>query len=189
MNDGRCAKCAIARGSSIPALCILAAPLFGGVAQAASCTAALGQPEATAGPLKLEPKAPVTAELAVTAGHSWLVEIGEQGNDAAVEILDPKGQVLVRTDNPEKRTATQRAVFVPQDPHIAVHLDGQEESSGLATVRAFDLTLLQALPECVAVYRSLAAGDAEFCRRQGNLGRAGNIEDKECADALPAGSG
>lgn len=150
------------RGSSISALCILAAPLFGGVAQAASCTAALGQPEATAGPLKLEPKAPVTAELALTAGHSWLVEIGEKGNDAAVEILDPKGQVLARTDNPEKRTATQRAVFVPQDPHIAVHLDGQEESSGLATVRAFDLTLLQALPECVAVYRSLAAGDGSF---------------------------
>ena len=30
----------------------------------------------------------MTAEIAVTAGHTWLIEVGEQGNDAVVEILD-----------------------------------------------------------------------------------------------------
>src|SRR5690348_3711149 len=84
-----------------PAVCTLLGPGFALVAHAASCTAALGAPAAAAGPLKLEGLTPVTAEIAVTAGHPWLIEVQEHGNDAVAEILDAKGQVVGRTDHPE----------------------------------------------------------------------------------------
>ncbi|HEY7996011.1 MAG TPA: tetratricopeptide repeat protein, partial [Steroidobacteraceae bacterium] len=104
----------------------------------------------------------MTAEIAVIAGHPSLFEVREQGNDAMVEILDATGQVLVRADHPERRTGIQRAVVTPDGPRITVRIAGQEQSSGSASVRAFDLDTLRDAPECLAVFRSLAAADADY---------------------------
>ena len=149
-------------GLWFPAVCALLGPPFAGVAQAASCTEALGSPATVAGPLKYEGTTPVTAEIAVIAGHPSLFEVREQGNDAMVEILDATGQVLVRANHPERRTGIQRAVVTPDGPRITVRIAGQEQSSGSASVRAFDLDTLRDAPECLAVFRSLAAADADY---------------------------
>lgn len=149
-------------GLWFPVVCALLGPVFVGVAQAASCTEALGPPAATVGLLKLEGLTPVTAEIAVTAGHSWLIEVREQGNDAILEILDMSGQVVLRTGHPEQRTGTQRAVVTPAGASIAVRVSGQEQSTGSASVRAFDMDNLKTAPQCLAALTSLATADAHF---------------------------
>src|SRR5262249_33861893 len=105
---------------------------------------------------------PVTAEIPVSAGHSWLIEVAEQGNDAAVEILDATGRLLAHTDWPESRLGVQRAVIAPSSPGITVRVSGQEESTGSARVRAFDMDRLSSAPQCRAVFISLAAADRDF---------------------------
>ncbi|TLY74818.1 MAG: hypothetical protein E6K42_11250, partial [Gammaproteobacteria bacterium] len=81
-----------------------------------SCTAALGAPALAAGPLQTAGTEPEAAHLAVMPGHTYLIEVDERDNDALVEILDSRNQVIARADHPERRTGTRRAVVTAADP-------------------------------------------------------------------------
>ncbi len=108
---------------------------------------------------------PAEAVLAVVPGHSYLVRVDEQGNDALVEVLDPKNQLIARADHPERRSGTRRAVLTPPDSApLTVRITGEEHAgvTGTATVRAFDLAVLETRPECLAIFRSLAQADSDY---------------------------
>jgi CHAT domain-containing protein len=138
-------------------------------AQRLSCSAALGAPEQTAGPLKVLGVQPATADLTLTAGHSYLLEVEEHDNDALVEILDSRNEVLARADHPERRTGTRRLVITaPDSGFVTARITGQEHANaaGTATVRAFDLAALREQPRCAEVLRSLAAADAAYAAGQ-----------------------
>ena len=77
------------------------------------------------------------------------------------------GQVVLRTGHPEQRTGTQRAVVTPGRRGIAVRVSAQEQSTGSASVRAFDMDNLKTAPQCLAALTSLATGaDAPLCSGQ-----------------------
>jgi hypothetical protein len=80
-----------------------------------SCTTTLGPAAVTAGPLKTLGTEPATAGLAVMPGHAYLIEVDERDNDALVEVLDSKNEIMVRADHPERRTGTRRAVLTAPD--------------------------------------------------------------------------
>ncbi|MGO9803642.1 MAG: CHAT domain-containing protein [Steroidobacteraceae bacterium] len=112
---------------------------------------------------------PAEAVLAVVPGHSYLVQVDEQGNDALVEVLDPKNQLIARADHPERRSGTRRAVLTPPDSApLTVRITGKEHggATGTATVRAFDLAVLETRPECLAILRSLAQADSDYASGQ-----------------------
>jgi CHAT domain-containing protein len=134
-----------------------------------SCKAVLGSPAQTTEPLSTLGVQPATADLALTAGHAYLVEVEELDNDARVEILDAHGKVRAHADHPERRTGTRRLVVTPSDVGpVTVRITGQEHASaaGTATVRAFDLSALQPNDACLEVFRSLAVGDAAYATGQ-----------------------
>lgn len=144
---------------------LLAAWAIPALAQRLACEAALGTPAQTAGPLKVVGLQGAAANLALTPGRSYLIEVEEHDNDALVEILDARGQVLGRADHPERRTGTRRLnITAPDEGTFTVRVIGQEHAnaSGTATVRVFDLTVLQAQPRCLDTFRALAAGDAAY---------------------------
>jgi CHAT domain-containing protein len=108
---------------------------------------------------------PATVALTLVPGHTYLIEVAEHDNDALVEVLGPTGAVLSRSDHPEPRTGTRRAVVTaPATGSITVRVTGQEQANaaGTATVRAFDLAVLGARPNCLAVIKTLAAADADY---------------------------
>ncbi|MGC1729806.1 MAG: hypothetical protein WA747_10540, partial [Steroidobacteraceae bacterium] len=76
----------------------------------ASCTRALGEPAASAPAVRTLGTQPATVDLALVPGHTYLVEVAERDNDALVEVLGPKGEVLAQSDHPERRTGTRRAL-------------------------------------------------------------------------------
>jgi len=134
-------------------------------AQSLSCTAALGASAQTAGPLKILGLHSATAELALTPGHSYLIEVEEHDNDVLVEILDSRNQVVAQAGHPERRTGTRRlAIVAPDSGSVPARITGQEHANaaGTATVRAFDLAALRGEPRCLEVFRALAAGDAAY---------------------------
>src|SRR2546423_3335002 len=130
-----------------------------------SCTSALGPAAVTEGPLKTLGTEPAIARIALVPGHLYLIEVDERDNDALVEILDSKNEVIARADHPERRSGTRRAVVTaPDSASLGVRITGKEHANaaGTATVRAFDLTALQSRPDCVAVLKTLATADADY---------------------------
>lgn len=134
----------------------------------ASCTQALQTPEITAGPLQTIGITPAATALALVSGRTYLIEIRERGNDAVGEILDSAGRVLVRTDHPERRTGTRRAIVTaPESASVVVRVTGKEDgnAAGSATVLAFDLASIRP-PECAGLLKTLAAADADYALGQ-----------------------
>ena len=144
---------------------VLAGWALPGVAENSSCTRALGAPAVTEGPLKTLGTEPATAGFAAVPGHAYLIEVDERDNDALVEILDSKNEVMARTDHPERRSGTRRAVVTaPDSASLGVRVTGKEHANvaGTATVRAFDLATLRDRPDCLAIVKTLAAADADY---------------------------
>ncbi|MBS0580713.1 MAG: CHAT domain-containing protein [Proteobacteria bacterium] len=103
--------------------------------------------------------------IAVASGHTYLIEVAERDNDALVEVLDSKGQVVARADHPERRTGTRRVLVTTGDSSlISVRVTGKEHAGvlGTASVAVFDTAVLGNRPGCLALFRSLAEGDAAF---------------------------
>ncbi len=148
-------------------LVLVALPLVGLVAPQralAACSQALGAPVVTLGPLQTLGTTPVTANLALSAGRGYLIEVRERDNDALIEALDANGRVIARTDHPEQRTGTRRVVVTaPQSGYLALRIIGTEyaKAVGTATVRAFDLNA--GIPSaCLALFNALSAADASY---------------------------
>jgi CHAT domain-containing protein/tetratricopeptide (TPR) repeat protein len=128
-----------------------------------SCTGALGAPAATA-PLRTLGIEPAAARFPAAPGHAYLVQVDEHDNDALVEVLDSRNQTLARADHPERRTGTRRAVVTaPNSRTLLVRVTGKQAGApGTATVELFDLATLRERPDCLAIVRSLAEGDADY---------------------------
>ncbi|HXY96817.1 MAG TPA: CHAT domain-containing tetratricopeptide repeat protein [Steroidobacteraceae bacterium] len=108
---------------------------------------------------------PAQAGLALSPGHVYLLQVAEQGNDALVEVLDSNSRLIARSDHPERRTGTRRAIVTsPDSGSLIVRATGKEHANanGTATIRAFDLAALEARPDCLAVMRSLVEADAGY---------------------------
>jgi CHAT domain-containing protein len=143
----------------------LAGSMWSETAESLSCTAALGPSAVSSGPLKTLGTQPVTVELALQSGHSYLIDVDEKGNDLLVEVLDSKNGVMARADHPERRTGTRRSIVTaPLGSDTAVRLTGKEHANaaGMATVRAFDLAAVATRPDCDAIFKSLAAADSDY---------------------------
>ena len=139
------------------------------MAQSASCTRALGVPAVTEGPARTLGTEPARVDLALTPGDTYLIEVAERDNDALVEVLGARGEVLSASDHPERRTGTRRAVVTaPDTGHLTVRVTGKEHANaaGTATARAFELAGLQGRPDCLAVMKALAAADADYATGQ-----------------------
>jgi CHAT domain-containing protein/tetratricopeptide (TPR) repeat protein len=157
-----------APGARTPALVVtfalLVAPAVAAAADS-SCTRALGGATGPARLLKTLGTEPAQAELALPPGRAYLLEVAERGNDALVEVLDTNGQLITRSDHPERRTGTRRVVVTsPDSGSLIVSASGKEHANanGTATIRAFDLAALQTRPDCLAIMRKLAAADADY---------------------------
>lgn len=139
-----------------------------------SCGHALGAPLVTIGPLKTVGREPVAAMVTVQQGHSYLVDVTEDGNDAFVEVLDLQDQVLIHADHPERRTGTRRAVMRATGASVLVRVTGKEPSgvTGSASVRIFDLEGSSAPASCVAAFKALAQADADYAAGAALAGQA-----------------
>lgn len=103
--------------------------------------------------------------MTVAAGHTYLIEVTEQDNDALVEVLDSQGQLIARADHPERRTGTRRTVVSALDSGaVTVRVTGKEhaQAAGMATVRAFDLAALSSRADCLSIFKELAQADADY---------------------------
>jgi len=139
-----------------------------GLAAGVSCTRALGAPAHTA-PLRTLGLAAATAELSVVAGHRYLIQVDEQGNDALVEIVDLRNGVIARADHPERRTGTRRILLTaPDSQSLLVRVTGKEHAHALgsANVRVFDLAVLREHPDCMSILSELAEADGEYAAGQ-----------------------
>ncbi|MDE2135919.1 MAG: CHAT domain-containing protein [Gammaproteobacteria bacterium] len=124
----------------------------------------MAHPAFTAGSLATRGTDAATADFALAAGRTYLIEVTERDNDANVEVLDASGRLIVRADHPERRTGTRRAVVTAPEPgNVTVRVTGKEHANarGSAAVRVFELASV-GLPECVTVLRNLAAADASY---------------------------
>jgi CHAT domain-containing protein/tetratricopeptide (TPR) repeat protein len=140
-----------------------------GLAASLSCRGALGTPAVVRGPLKTLGREPAAAQVPAVSGHRYLVQVDERNNDAFVEILDQKSQVITRADHPERRTGTRRAIFTAAESSaFGVQVTGKERTglSGTATVSVFDLAVLRDRPECLAILEALAEGDTQYAAGQ-----------------------
>jgi CHAT domain-containing protein len=136
------------------------------VATTASCSAVLGAPTFTQGPVSTHGTDPVKIRFDVVPGHPYLVEVEERGNDVLVEVVDSAENVVARADHPERRTGTRRALVTGAgSASVTVRVTGKElpTTTGTVTVRVFDLASAGARsPECVGVLKTLAAADAAY---------------------------
>jgi CHAT domain-containing protein/tetratricopeptide (TPR) repeat protein len=138
------------------------------VSARASCGDALSHPAFTAESLVTQGTDPVSANFALAPARTYLIEVAEHDNDASVDVLDSGGRLIVRVDHPERRTGTRRAVVTaPEAGDVTVRVTGKEhaQAKGKAAVRVFDLASV-APPECVAVFKDLAAADASYAGGQ-----------------------
>ena len=134
-----------------------------------SCISTLGAPAVAEGPLGTRGTQPATAHVLLVPRHAYLVQVDERDNDALVEVLNSRNQVIARADHPERRTGTRRAVVTaPDSPSLLVRVTGKEQSdaAGTATVQVFDLVTLQSRPDCAAILTALAHADAEYAAGQ-----------------------
>jgi len=144
---------------------VLAGWAVPGFAASLSCTSALGAPAVVEGPLRTLGRDPAVAHFVVVPGHAYLIQVDERDNDARVEVLDSRNQIIARADHPERRTGTRRAVVTaPDSPSLTVRVTGKEDASaaGTAAVQVFDLATLQARPDCLAILKALAEADADY---------------------------
>jgi CHAT domain-containing protein/tetratricopeptide (TPR) repeat protein len=140
-----------------------------------SCTAALGTPAFTAGPLKILGTVPVGAELSLQAGHAYLIEVQERDNDALVEILGAESKVIAQADHPERRTGTRRLIVTAPELHaLTVRITGKEHANaaGTATVQAFDLAALSSRPDCLFIEKTLVVADTDYAKATSTDSRA-----------------
>lgn len=154
-----------ASGPALVATLALTAWTVPAEAAEGSCSRALAAPAAAARVLRTLGTEPSHVELGLAPGHAFLIEVNEQGNDALVEVLDSKSQLIARADRPETRSGTRWAVVSsPDSGSLTVRVTGKEHvnANGTAKIRAFDLAALEARPDCLAVVKSLAQGDADY---------------------------
>jgi CHAT domain-containing protein/tetratricopeptide (TPR) repeat protein len=147
-------------------------PLARGAAPAPvpSCSAAL----AAARPifdqrLAIVGTLPTEASIPGTAARDWLLEVREQGNDAIVEVLDSADRLIARSDHPERRTGTHRAmVTASTSAALRLKIAGKEHDglNGTADVRVIDFAALAEYPACARAYRMLAAADSDYANGQ-----------------------
>src|SRR5690242_17521130 len=133
-------------GRRVVAAIILAGSAVPGLAASLSCGTALGAPAVVEGPLRTLGTEPATARVPIAPGHTYLIQVDERDNDALVEVLDSRIQLIARADHPERRTGTRRAVLTaPDSPSLLVRVTGKEHSgaAGTATVQVFDLARLR----------------------------------------------
>ena len=151
-------------GRCLTAAIVLAAWAVPGFPANLSCSSALGAPALAAGPLKTLGSETATEHFPVVRGHEYLIQVDERDNDAFVEVLDSKNHIIARADHPERRTGTRRAVVTPPDATLIVRMTGEEHTAGAgaATIQMFDLAALAERPDCVAILKALAAGDADY---------------------------
>jgi CHAT domain-containing protein/Tfp pilus assembly protein PilF len=119
---------------------------------------------------------PAQVAIPVPAGHAWVIEVREQGNDVRVEVRDGAGHLLAQADHPERRTGTRRLIISPPSDADAISLrvTGKEHEAVTGTVEIVvtDLAALSTYPTCLGAYRSLAAADADYAiAQQISLGR------------------
>ncbi len=155
--------------SAVWALLVLAGwatPAFGA---APSCASALGTPVAAEVSLRTVGRKPSTAVVSVLAGHTYLIQVEEHGNDALIEVLDLASRIVARADHPERRSGTRRAlVTATAAPSLSVRVTGKEHEGvrGTAIVQVFDLAVLRTRTDCLAVLRMLAAADSDYASGQ-----------------------
>jgi CHAT domain-containing protein len=149
--------------TALAAILILSPGLSAGAA-ASSCSAALGPPRSAAGPLETVGTQPLNADLAVDPNHHYLLEVDEQNNDVLVEILNSKQQVVAKSDHPEFRTGTRRALITAEGSSLRLRVTGQEHPNarGTVTLRLFDLASADEASPCVEGLRGLAEADADY---------------------------
>lgn len=112
---------------------------------------------------------PVQTAIPISPGHEWLFEVRQRGNDARVEILDEYGRLLTQADHPERRTGTRRLILSrPASQSIVLRVVGKEHPAitGTADVTVFDLAAWSHSPDCLLVYRLLAAADSDYASAQ-----------------------
>jgi CHAT domain-containing protein/Tfp pilus assembly protein PilF len=120
---------------------------------------------------------PAQVAIPVPAGHAWVIEVREQGNDLRVEVRDGAGHLLAQADHPERRTGTRRLIISPPSDADALSLrvTGKEHEAvtGTVDIAVTDLAALSKYPTCLGAYRSLAAADADYAiAQQISLARA-----------------
>jgi CHAT domain-containing protein/tetratricopeptide (TPR) repeat protein len=118
-----------------------------------------------AAPLRTLGREPAATQILLLPGHAYLIQVDERDNDALVEIFDSKNQLVARADHPERRTGTRRAVVTaPDSRSLLIRVTGKEhaDAAGAAIVQAFDLATLATRADCVAILKTLAAGDADY---------------------------
>ena len=129
------------------------------------CGSALTAPAFSRGPLNTRGREPAEAQFRAPPGHEFLVQVEERNNDALVEVLDGKRQLVAQADHPERRSGTRRAVVtVPDSSILIVRVTGKEHAgaAGTATVTLFDLAGLRDRPDCLAILKALAEADAQY---------------------------
>ena len=134
-----------------------------------SCTHSLGAAAGAPRLLRTVGTEPTQVEVALRPGRAYLLQVDERGNDALAEVLDSKNQVLARSDHPERRTGTRRAVVTsPDSGSLTVRVTGKEHANarGTATIRAYDLAALEARPDCLAIMKELAQADGDYATGQ-----------------------
>jgi CHAT domain-containing protein len=138
------------------------------VVLAESCTQALATDASASQPLQTLGNQSVTIAVPVVPGHSYLVEVSEQGNDALAEFLDTQQAMIARADHPERRTGTRRAWVTAGGATLYVRITGKEhaQAAGTASVRMFDLSVLAARPDCQAIFKWLSQADADYAAGQ-----------------------
>ncbi len=114
--------------------------------------------------------------IPLIAGHTYLIQVEERGNDALIEVLDSKSHTVARADHPERRTGTRRAVVTaPDPPPLLVRVTGKEHAAarGTAAIQVFDLAAVRTRPDCLAILKALAAADSDYALGQeASSGRA-----------------
>ena len=182
-----------ASGPALVATLALTAWTVPAEAAEGSCSRALAVPAAAARVLRTLGTEPSHVELGLAPRHAFVIEVNEQGNDALVEVLDSKSQLIARADHPETRSGTRWAVVTsPDSGSLTVRVTGKEHanSSGSAKIRAFDLAALEARPDCLAAVKSLAQGDADYAAGQEiSSGRAAAGPGESARDAFLRAAG
>lgn len=142
---------------------ILAGWAVRGLTASLSCSSALGAPEVVEGPLRTLGREPAEAHVPVAPGQIYLIQVAERDNDALVEVLDSRDQVIARADHPERRTGTRRGRGAGT-PSLLVCVTRKEHSgaAGTAIVQVFDLTTLESRPDCLAIFKALAEADGDY---------------------------
>jgi CHAT domain-containing protein/tetratricopeptide (TPR) repeat protein len=152
-------------GGRLAAAIVLAAWALPAFTESLSCSDAPGDPSVAAGPLRTLGREPTATQIPLVPGHAYLIQVDERDNDAVVEILDSRNQLVARADHPERRTGTRRAVVTaPDSGSLLIRVTGKEHAAaaGTAIVQAFDLATLGTRTDCVAILRKLAQADADY---------------------------